>query len=69
MSIVDRKSDLLMHDGSLLSGVTSAIQLGGKVLMGSANSPGPTALPCADRRVNKLKATMHASEIYERHEA
>ena len=40
-SFVDgTQSDLLMHDGSLLSGVTSAIQLGGKVLMGSANSPG-----------------------------
>ena len=40
-SLVDgTQSDLLMHDGSLLSGVTSAIQLGGKVLMGSANSPG-----------------------------
>tara|TARA_B110001469_G_C9468570_1_gene235630 strand:+ start:195 stop:314 length:120 start_codon:yes stop_codon:yes gene_type:complete len=29
-----------MHDGSLLSGISSAIQLGGKILMGSANSPG-----------------------------
>ena len=40
-SFVDgTQSDLLMHDGALLSGVTSAILLGGKVLMGSANSPG-----------------------------
>ena len=40
-SFVDgTQSDLLMHDGSLLSGISSAIQLGGKILMGSANSPG-----------------------------
>lgn len=34
------QADLAMHDGSLLSGVSSALLLGAKVAMGSPDSPG-----------------------------
>ena len=40
-SFVDgTQTDVLVHDGSLLSGATSALQLGGRVLLGSADAPG-----------------------------
>ena len=40
-SFVDgTQSDHAMHDGSLMSGVSAALQIGNKVLLGSPNSPG-----------------------------
>ena len=54
-SFVDgTQSDRLMHDGSLLSGVTSAIQLGGKVLMGSATHLAFCSAMCRTPCVNTL---------------
>ena len=38
--VAGTQTDVAMHDGSKLSGVSSAVQLGGKVAMGSPNSPG-----------------------------
>lgn len=38
--VAGTQTDVAMHDGSKLSGVSSAVQLGGKVVMGSPNSPG-----------------------------
>jgi len=39
-SVGDVQEDVLIHDGSLLSGVSAALKLGGKVMMGSPISPG-----------------------------
>jgi len=36
----DRQEDVVMHDGSLLSGVSSALRVNGKVVMGGPNAPG-----------------------------
>ena len=38
--VAGSQSDLMMHDGSQMSGVSSAVALAGKVVLGSPNSPG-----------------------------
>ena len=42
----DAQSDHAMHDGSMLSGISAALQLDGKVALGSPNSKG--VLICDD---------------------
>ena len=37
---ISAQVDKVMHDGSLMTGVSSGIQLGSKVLLGSPNAKG-----------------------------